>query len=60
MEKLQPLTSHDDTFWVLSANSQLLLSPYDTQGRIKLLVGPMPKTFGGPFSLMVIGNRAIR
>jgi len=30
------------------------------QGRIKLLGGPMPKTFGGPFSLRVIGNRAIR
>ena len=32
----------------------------NTQGRIKLLGGPMPKTLGGPFSLRVIGNRAIR
>ena len=36
----------------------LLLSTH-YQGRIKLLGGPMPKTFGGPFSLMVIGNRGV-
>jgi len=30
------------------------LNYFATQGWIKLLVGPMPKTFGGPFFLYAI------